>query len=97
VTYFSLYAHFADIHDFWLSATDIGWAPGYFHWPDDTRVDESTWFPGGGGYAPQPYNFGAGKEACVWLHTLYAGLFDAECSDISSILFEIPASLSFCL
>jgi diadenosine tetraphosphatase ApaH/serine/threonine PP2A family protein phosphatase len=74
-----------------LSATDIGRTPGQFFWSDETPVDRSTWSTDA---FPQPDDFGAGKKACVFLHSEFATLFDAGCAEINYILCEIPAVLS---
>lgn len=79
-------------HSFWLSATDIGQTQGQFRWLDETPVDASTWND------EQPDEFGPGKEACVFLHTDFAKLFDLDCQNKNVVIIcEVPSALAFCV
>jgi len=50
---------FADAHSLWVSASDIGHAPGQIYWADGHAVDSSLWNTG------EPNIFGAGEETCA--------------------------------
>lgn len=78
---------------FWTSATDVGYEPGQFYWPDGTQVDKATWYKG------EPRYFGAGKDACVYVYNVYNKLGDIKCSHSGTmaILCELPAALAYCL
>jgi len=60
--------------NFWVDASDVGQQPGQFVWADGTKVDEALWQSG------EPNNFGAGREACVYLFTESGKLRDFFCS-----------------
>ena len=76
---------FADAHSLWVSASDIGRAPGQFYWADGQAVDSSMWNVG------EPNTFGAGEETCAKLNTTTKKLNDFSCTPFSrsSVLCEL--------
>jgi hypothetical protein len=89
-TKFSTFLPDADNNGYWMSASDIGWTPGHFHWNDGSAVEKSAWASG------QPDYAGAGKETCVYFHTGDAKLRDWKCSDPGRILCVLPVAQIAC-
>lgn len=81
---------FVAANGFWMSASDIGWTLGQFHWTDRTPVDAALWESG------QPKDFGAGKNTCVVLRPDLMSFQARSCGFSQHILCEVPQELHSC-
>jgi len=79
---------------YWVDASDIGQQPGHFAWSDGRKVNDTFsnfWVSG------NPGDFGAGKEACVYLVADSGKFGDYQCkSKDKAFICEMAAKHLFC-